>query len=659
MSRFVVAVAVWWAALWCSGCSDRRLVPVQDQVVRNFDDKLEMEVSFCTRASEEVVFPVKILLVLDGSGSLQFTDQSAVRRVAVRELMSTLAREDQVFVATMAFGSNIYVDPPVAPGAPLFVPASDWVEPAFLGVADVQTNYEGALAAAKAHLLNDMLQSDPAELARTKYVILFFSDGAPTPKCCIAAEETIGELGPLPFGCAPEAWEVAQPGVAYCEGEEEQALCNADDFLERFRDYQAAQPYADTSPDYGDDPLEALDDFEPGDNYNRTYQIEDLVEDIVELGATFGVGELRMHTALLFDSTLPDDVKAIYRLNRCRSEGLLRRMAELGAGVFRDFENSEEIDFLSFNFTSLRQTYTLVATYAHNLHALPAEDGFVPDSDGDGLDDLVEQELGTDATVTDSDKLQEPPLPSQVPELLPEDAWGDGWSDLVEASRLSTGYDPRYRALPTSDCPATFQGDDAWDFDLDQDGLNGCVEDLLGSDVERADSDGDGLSDGVELRLGLDPVVPEAGRDLDFDGTPNFEEVRRGLNPALADEGNKQTRSIHYQLVEDVPTEDGRPCFKATAKDVRLVTTEPRFTGGRRGFNDVTFWIAEAPTDNPTGRTELRFACWRAQYIAPSFKDPANGKVVLTEEDFVDLSDPVDLERLAAGEDVCRGKPVQ
>ena len=57
---------------------------------------------------------------------------------------------------------------------------------------------------------------------------------------------------------------------------------------------------------------------------------------------------------------------------------------------------------------------------------------------------------------------------------------------------------------------------------------------------------------------------------------------------------------VLIELLEEPATEDGRACYRAIANDVRLVTTEPRFTGGRRGFNDVYFWIAEAPTDNPT-----------------------------------------------------------
>ena len=105
----------------------------------------------------------------------------------------------------------------------------------------------------------------------------------------------------------------------------------------------------------------------------------------------FGVGELRFHSALLYDSTLPDNVKEIYRLNRCRSERLLQRMAELGNGIYRDFENSEEIDFLSFNFTSLKQGFTLLRAYAYNGNALPALDPLVKDfrsdSDGDGISD--------------------------------------------------------------------------------------------------------------------------------------------------------------------------------------------------------------------------------------------------------------------------------
>ena len=56
---------------------------------------------------------------------------------------------------------------------------------------------------------------------------------------------------------------------------------------------------------------------------------------------------------------------------------------------------------------------------------------------------------------------------------------------------------------------------------------------------------------------------------------------------------------------------------------------------------------------------ELRVACHRAQYLKPSFKDPANGKITFTEDDFVDLADPADLQALLDGEDFCKGLEIR
>jgi len=650
------------------GCSERKLVPVENEAPAVVDDRVDIEAEFCTRPVEDVAFPVKLLLVLDTSGSLQFTDQAGLRRPAVRSLMASLATQNDLQVATLGFGSNVNIEPQVStPDAPLFIPASAWQEPDFLTLADVQTNYHGALSAVKSHILKDLLRSDPAEISRTKYVIIFFSDGSPTPKCCISVDETVGDLGAMPFGCAPEPYEAAQPDVVYCEGEPEQTLCNEPDFLQRFRDANQAA----AAPDYGDGTLAALDELEPNDNYNRTYQLEDLVTDIMDLGAEFGVGEIRLHTALLFDSNLGDDVKAIFRLNRCRSEGLLRRMAELGNGLYRDFENGEEIDFLSFNFTSLRQGFQLVRAYAQNRNALPpllpgdvARDlavlDFRADSDGDGLDDDEELALGTDGTVADSDKLLEPPAVTQVPEPLADPAaWGDGWSDAFELQRLDVGFDPRFQSLPVDRCddPADL-ADDAERQDPDGDGLHNCEEAVLGTDGERADTDGDGVGDGLEVRFGMDPATHDGNRDDDFDGVANLDEIARGLDPQAPDESLRDRIGVRYELTNTGTTDDGRTCYRSVARGVHLAFSAPRFAGGRSGYNDVLFWIAEAPSD-AASRVELRVACHRAQYLPPSFKDPANATITFVEDDFVDLSDPADLLRLQNGEDICRGLGVQ
>jgi hypothetical protein len=194
--------------------------------------------------------------------------------------------------------------------------------------------------------------------------------------------------------------------------------------------------------------------------------------------------------------------------------------------------------------------------------------------------------------------------------------------------------------------------------DLDGDGVNGCEENLVGTDPERADSDGDGFSDGLELRVDTDPTRAEANRDDDFDGFSNADEIQRGTNPRVSDVALKERVGVATELRNTGTTTDGRTCYTATARGVRLASTQPRFAGGRSGYNDVLFFLAEAPSDQAS-RVELRVACHRAQYLAPSLKNPADGRITLREVDFVDLADPTDLQALADGTDFCRGLDVQ
>ena len=107
------------------------------------------------------------------------------------------------------------------------------------------------------------------------------------------------------------------------------------------------------------------------------------------------------------------------------------------------------------------------------------------DSDGDGLSNAYEKEIGTDPSLADTD--------------------GDGLSDKEE---LEGGTDPLLA-------------------DSDGDGLLDGEEEDVGTDPFEADSDGDGLSDGEEVAAGTDPNVV----DTDGDGYTDFEEGVAGTDP--------------------------------------------------------------------------------------------------------------------------------
>jgi hypothetical protein len=113
---------------------------------------------------------------------------------------------------------------------------------------------------------------------------------------------------------------------------------------------------------------------------------------------------------------------------------------------------------------------------------------FRRDSDGDGLTDLQELELGSNPFNPDSDG-------DGIPDG-DEDADGDGLSNSLE---LAMGLNP---LSVDSDGDGIADGDE----DYDGDGLTNIAEIAAGTSPLLADTDGDGISDSQELADGTDPT---------------------------------------------------------------------------------------------------------------------------------------------------------
>ncbi|MDO4945617.1 MAG: cellulose binding domain-containing protein, partial [Ruminococcus sp.] len=162
------------------------------------------------------------------------------------------------------------------------------------------------------------------------------------------------------------------------------------------------------------------------------------------------------------------------------------------------------------------------------------EDGYSAkfiDSDGDGLPDFVEEQIGTDVNNEDTD--------------------GDGLTDYQEYYILGT--DPSVYDSVT-------KGVSDADADCDGDGLSNIREFELGTKPFNPDTDNDGLTDGDEVNIyGTDPLK----YDTDDDGISDGDEIALGTDPlspttdGIADTERTfvQTIEADDDILEDINTE--------------------------------------------------------------------------------------------------------
>lgn len=620
-------LAVWLQALVLVACTDAYLQPRSTEL-DTVDDKLTLRGRVCASPPSTSGFPVKVMMIIDQSGSMCVSDppgaqssggfcQAAAANLpsvttparvrAINRLLDGFAAAPNVEVGLVTFETNAKKAFPSQQSTAVFGSPSDSGLRSTVNGLQFQlgkgTDYQGALAMAYTLVKADIDQTNqqnPAELPRTRYVVVFLTDGTPFPRC--ASNDNLTQYADPDN---PELiWEDSFGAGDFCN------LIDPQD------------------PDY-------ITGFVAGTDRNQNYQLYAYVDQLMELKRFNNIGDIRLHTILLFNEEavrlcglICQDLYGQYpnytsaanypQAAKRIAQYILRKLAERGNGVYQefiDFQGVNNMGLGALDYTSLASKNVMKQLLVKSLSSMPGEDARHLDTDGDALIDELDNDF-TDKTnnfFPDSDA----DCFDDSFEVMHKD---DGFVPSVKDGR---GCDPTSPLTPGCRCR-----------DTDGDGLSQFAEAYLGTREALFDSDGDGVGDGDEVRFGLDPLSATSGAlDTDGDGNPDAVELRADSSPTRAD--NRFFDKLGYQY-ETTPIENGgQVCYDFTVSNLTLVTP-PKRAGLRQGFNLYKLYFGESPESGvATDYGVWRAACAWAQYDPPSIRDPIGPELTLTDGDFV------------------------
>lgn len=295
-----------------TGCTDANLrgIPVGP---RNRDDKLRITGTFCTEDPSSLLFPVRVLIMVDCSESMLVTDPNdpislmPMREIAARDVVDTLLEDEDggVAIAAIRFSSQAQV----------------------LTFADENGNgghdeSEGYFTRSRTQLLGDGIG--------TEGVLASMRD----------TDRTSSFINAL--------------AVAYTTLRDE--MDRADEASLPLSKYVVIM-LSDFLPDVEGDEVDE----------NTNERILESVDNLMDLGRLFRVGQMEMNFAYI--STAREDVDRI-------AEDLGRQMAVHGNGTFRSFPNNEELNFLFVDLAALRRVFTLQSMVAVNTSTVSRGIGF-------------------------------------------------------------------------------------------------------------------------------------------------------------------------------------------------------------------------------------------------------------------------------------------
>jgi len=619
------------------------------------DDKLEVSGNLCTLEPDTLVFPVRVIFVVDSSSSMETNDPPdpvtgfTGRERAVRETWETMLDQSAEgvkfsivrFSAQAQPQTGVDLDGDSLPDT--YFTADRLlleVATASLATTDRTTNFLNAIGEAYYEIRTELVAADQESLPLSKYVVIFLSDGEPDTDRSDPRQNSREEI---------------LTAVRQLKELTENFRVGSFAFHTAFiASGQAASDQAASGL------LRAM--AEAGDGTFRSFpsgeELNFLFVDFTVLRRIF-----TLRTLGVFNMNAVQDVDQIPGP---------RLLPDLDMGM-----DMGDMDFI-LNPNEM-EGFALAPDIPASMYVDVNGNGMLDcgepmaDTDGDGLADIVEIRLGLNPLRrdTDDDGLNDylewqfrndgldPAVFTASGCYIPSpcvdedndgfcdcilDSNADGICDCVEAGTCldDLGHDCLDEDMDgLCDCPDR-DGDGFCDYaDRDGDGLHDCEEVYYGTSQLGVDSDADGLPDNIEVKFQTNPAEDDTQGDLDADGTSNGVEVLTNTNVRCADTAFRSRTAYRYDL-RSLGLEGAKSCYDFRVGNITLVPTIETGTGlyPGNGWNRIYIYAGEVAFDDPTAFAKYRMACVYASYNPEGdYKSPPSGRISLRESDFVEVRD--------------------
>ncbi len=482
------------------GCTDVSLY--KRGVDNTAPDRLAVTGRVCTDDPKDKGFPVRVVFLVDTAlGPVYTFDSERLRLKALRDSLAIHGGNDAFSFAVIGFAGRARL---LAPEEGYFTRNPGELENAVAMldlpqecVAEKCRDYSTALELTESVIEGDLTQLTPGERSRTQYAIVLMAAGPPDPLNCS-------------YDCCD-----CDDDACDCENCELSMDCTQTTLRE------------------------------------EVTALRDKVESQGASSFSFHV----MHLAASDNREAEAE-----QLNTL--EAMLQEMAFVGAGRFERFNSPDGITLQRIGLTRLSALFEAKSLLVTNMSVLPnrkpgdRQNVSVPvvDSDGDGLGDKVERQLGTNPLVKDSD--------------------GDQIGDFVETL---ISHNP---TQPEENLPICAELGDPPYTDEDRDHLNSCEELLVGTEPTLPDTDGDGLIDWVELVLGTDYLRPDTLSDSDGDGAVNGEEAINHTDPRSSDMALHLGNAYRYDVSDEGIVSEPTISKPQRIQGVTMLSAGEHTTGG-------------------------------------------------------------------------------